>query len=120
MRFGADGRVRRTCRVPGVSLWDRSWGTPGIAVPKTTPFVITEGNYLLADQQPWHRIREYLDEIWLVETPRDVRISRLIERHIAFGKDQDAAFAWAYGPDEANAHYIDSKKHRADRVIDWG
>lgn len=92
----------------------------GIAVPKMTPFVITEGNYLLADQQPWHRIRDYLDEIWFVETPHDIRISRLIERHIAFGKDHDAAFAWAYGPDEANAQYIDSTKHRADRIIDWG
>lgn len=91
----------------------------GIAIPSDLPVVITEGNYLLADQEPWNHIRDYLTETWFVDTPRDVRLQRLIDRHIAFGKDPEAATAWALGPDEVNAEYVESTRHHADRTIDW-
>jgi len=49
-----------------------------IAVPADVPLVITEGNYLLADQEPWKEIRAQLDEVWFLETPHGLRISRLV------------------------------------------
>lgn len=91
-----------------------------IAVPSSVPFVVTEGNYLLVDREPWHLIREYLTESWFVDTPRDLRLSRLVERHIAFGKDPAAAQAWASGPDETNARYVETTRSRADLVVRWG
>ena len=90
-----------------------------IAVPTDIPLVITEGNYLLADEEPWSGVRGILDEVWYVDTPAELRMSRLIERHVAFGMDRAAAEAWATGPDEANARLIESTRHRADRIIPW-
>lgn len=90
-----------------------------IAVPVEVPLVITEGNYLLADQGPWKEIRAQLDETWFVDTPQDPRIRRLVARHIEFGMDPAAAQAWAAGPDEANARIILATKAGADRIIPW-
>ena len=90
-----------------------------IAVPASVPFVVSEGNYLLADREPWHLVREYLDEAWFVDTPQELRLRRLVDRHVAFGKDPAAAQAWAAGPDEANARYVETTRARADRVVRW-
>jgi pantothenate kinase len=88
-----------------------------IAVPRETDFVITEGNYLLSAEPGWRSIRSLVDEIWFIDTPNALRVTRLIERHVAFGKRRDAAIAWAAGPDEANARDIESMRHLADRHI---
>ena len=90
-----------------------------IAIPVSTPVVLTEGNYLLASDEPWNKVRAYLTGAWFVDIPRDIRIARLIERHIAFGKDPAAAEAWALGPDEVNARYVEATRASADRVIAW-
>lgn len=88
-----------------------------VAVHRDIDFVITEGNYLLSTEPGWRDIRSLLDEIWFVDTPRQLRVARLIERHVAFGMTRDAATAWATGPDEANARLIESTMHLADRRI---
>lgn len=90
-----------------------------IAISKTTRLIITEGNYLLSDEKPWSAIRYLLDEIWFIENPSELRITRLVERHIAFGKDRAAAQDWALGPDQSNARMIESTRDRADRIIQW-
>ena len=88
-----------------------------IAVPEDIDFVITEGNYLLSTEPSWRRIRSLVDEIWFVETPHQLRVDRLIARHVAFGMGEEAATAWATGPDETNARYVESTKQLADRHI---
>jgi pantothenate kinase len=88
-----------------------------IAVPGDIDFVITEGNYLLSTEPSWHRIRSLVDEIWFVETPHQLRVDRLIARHISFGMGAEAATAWATGPDETNARYVELTKQLADRYI---
>ncbi|MEV7605689.1 nucleoside/nucleotide kinase family protein [Paenarthrobacter sp. NPDC089322] len=90
-----------------------------IAIPKSVTYVFTEGNYLLAKQGRWGKVRSYLDEVWFVETPPDIRIPRLIQRHIASGMEPAAAEAWAHGPDETNARYVESTKTFADLIIRW-
>jgi pantothenate kinase len=90
-----------------------------IAVPARVPLIITEGNYLLSDEPQWRHVRSQLDEVWFIDTPPDLRLSRLVERHILFGMDRAAAEAWAGGSDEANARLIEATRHRADRVIPW-
>ena len=88
-----------------------------VAVSREIAFVITEGNYLLSREPGWHGIRSLVDEIWFLDTARELRVARLIERHIAFGMTRETATAWAIGPDEANARYIESTRHLADREI---
>ncbi|TDT79469.1 pantothenate kinase [Arthrobacter sp. AG258] len=90
-----------------------------IAVPADVPLVITEGNYLLAGQEPWKEVRAQLDEVWFLETPPALRLQRLVDRHVSFGMDRAAALAWATGPDEANARLIQVDRQAADRIIPW-
>ncbi|MEK0156213.1 nucleoside/nucleotide kinase family protein [Arthrobacter oryzae] len=90
-----------------------------IAVPASVPLVITEGNYLLADRPVWRQVRAELDEVWFMDTPPDLRLARLVSRHVEFGMDRPAAEEWAAGSDEANARMIESTRPAADRIIPW-
>ncbi|MFC7850316.1 nucleoside/nucleotide kinase family protein [Arthrobacter sp. NPDC057388] len=90
-----------------------------LAVPAAVPIIITEGNYLLSDNPRWQQVRAQLDEVWFIDTPRDLRLARLVERHMFYGMDRAAAEAWANGPDAANARLIEATRSRADRVIPW-
>lgn len=90
-----------------------------IAIPAEVPLVITEGNYLLVEQEPWKEVRAQLDEVWFVDTPPALRRSRLVARHVKFGMEPEAAQAWASGPDETNAVLIQATRPAADRIIPW-
>lgn len=90
-----------------------------IAIASSVKYVLVEGNYLLATEGRWAKVRACLDVAWFVETPPETRIPRLIERHIASGMDPAAAEAWANGPDETNAKFIESTKAGADLIIHW-
>src|SRR3954453_8559059 len=57
-----------------------------IAVPRDVPLVVTEGNYLLLADGDWAIVKSLLDEAWYVETDEELRVQRLIQRHIQFGK----------------------------------
>lgn len=89
------------------------------AIPAEVPLVITEGNYLLFEQEPWKDIRAQLDEVWFVDVPPALRLNRLVERHISFGMERAAAEAWAGGPDQANAVLIEATRPAASRIIPW-
>jgi pantothenate kinase len=88
-----------------------------VAVPRDVPLVVTEGNYLLVQEGDWAHVRPLLDEVWYVGVDDDVRRTRLVQRHAAFGKSLDAARAWALGPDERNAVIIEATRERADVVV---
>jgi pantothenate kinase len=88
-----------------------------IGVPAGVPLVITEGNYLLLETEPWADVRGLLDEVWYLAPDEDVRIERLIARHIAFGKPPELARSWSTGTDERNATLIRATRHRADLLI---
>lgn len=90
-----------------------------IEVPRDIGLVIIEGNYLLSEIGPWRQVRPLLDECWFVATPEERRRTRLIERHIQFGKARESAAAWANGPDALNATVVEATRGRADRVIRW-
>ena len=95
---------------------EESIATQGV-VTSATKVVIIEGNYLLHDEGGWEVINDLLDESWMVDVDDDKRISRLISRHIAYGKDPEAAKAWAKGTDEVNAKLIERGRTRADFVV---
>ncbi|HEX8304028.1 MAG TPA: nucleoside/nucleotide kinase family protein [Jatrophihabitans sp.] len=86
-----------------------------IAVPATTPLVITEGNYLLL----WPEIRPLLDEVWYLDPPPAARRDALISRHVAFGKSPAEAESWVQTSDERNAGAVAAGRDRADRVLGW-
>jgi pantothenate kinase len=88
-----------------------------IAVCRHVPLVVTEGNYLLAEEPPWSAVRGLLDEAWFVEPGEDVRIERLVARHVAFGKAPEAARAWSLGTDQVNADLVERTRGRADVIV---
>ncbi|MCU1490430.1 MAG: nucleoside/nucleotide kinase family protein [Acidimicrobiaceae bacterium] len=88
-----------------------------IPVGPQVRLVVTEGNYLLDTAPGWVGVRPLLDEAWYVETDENLRLERLVARHIAFGKEPAAARAWALGPDQENARRIAEAGARADLVV---
>jgi pantothenate kinase len=90
-----------------------------IAIDRRIPLVITEGNYLLLDQEPWAPIAGLLDECWYIEGNEEERLRRLIARHVEFGKSPAEADAWVHRSDEANARLIEGTRRRADLIVRW-
>jgi len=88
-----------------------------IAVPRDTPLVIVEGNYLLLDAEPWGSVRTLFDETWFLDLPGTTRQARLIRRHQEFGKSADEATTWTLGNDERNAELVRSSAAAADVVV---
>jgi pantothenate kinase len=88
-----------------------------IPVFPTATTILTEGNYLLLDTPGWREVREQCTEVWYCEQDDEVRIERLIERHVRFGKSPAAAAEWVAQVDEPNAHLIRSTRDRADLVV---
>jgi pantothenate kinase len=88
-----------------------------IAISRSVPLVIVEGNYLALEQGRWAGTADLLDEIWYLDVSTPVRQSRLVRRHRAFGKSEEEARRWALGSDERNARIIEPTRHRADRIV---
>ena len=88
-----------------------------IAVGPAVPLIITEGNYLLLQDPPWHEVRTLLDETWFVEIDDRTRVDRLIRRHIEFGKTPEQAAEWVYRLDEQNARLVAATRDRADLIV---
>ena len=80
--------------------------------------VLTEGNYLLADQPPWDQVGPLLTESWYLDVSEELRLERLISRHIAFGRTPEAALQRATtGSDGRNAAYVVATRGRADVLL---
>lgn len=88
-----------------------------IAVGPDVRLVVVEGNYLLHDDGAWSRVAALLDECWYVEVADELRIERLVARHVAFGKEPAVARAWVLGRDERNARLIAGSRSRATVVV---
>jgi pantothenate kinase len=126
--FDADGYLAllhrlRTQRgeVVYAPAFDRTLEEPvagSIAVAPDVRYVITEGNYLLHDVAPWPAVRAVLDAVWFLDPGEDIRVNRLVRRHIQFGRTPNAALRRATtGVDAVNAELIAPTRQRADLVI---
>ncbi|WP_374211915.1 nucleoside/nucleotide kinase family protein [Streptomyces sp. C10-9-1] len=109
---------------PGVTVYapcfDRLVEEPlagAVPVPPHVPLVVTEGNYLLHDEGHWARVRPLLDEAWFLEAPGALRVRRLVERHVRFGKERARAERWVRDTDEPNARLVARGRSRADLVV---
>jgi len=88
-----------------------------IGVRPEARLVLTEGNYLLLESGAWAGVRPLLDAVWFCAPDDEVRLDRLVRRHVRYGKAPDAAEAWARGTDERNARLVAATRARADRVV---
>jgi len=86
-------------------------------IPPGPALVLTEGNYLLDETAPWTHVRDVAAELWYADVPQGLRRSRLVARHIAFGKTPTAAEAWVAAVDEPNAERIRARRGLADLIV---
>ncbi|WP_245156068.1 nucleoside/nucleotide kinase family protein [Nocardioides sp. 503] len=89
-----------------------------LPVPGDAALVVTEGNYLLLPEQPWPRVRAQLDDVWHVVVDDELRLERLVARHVRFGKTPDEARAWVERVDQSNALRVEAAAGRADLLLD--
>ncbi|WP_158879408.1 nucleoside/nucleotide kinase family protein [Amycolatopsis anabasis] len=89
-----------------------------VPVPPDVPLVITEGNYLLLDEEPWHGVRPLLDEVWFLAPDEPERLERLVTRHRRYGRSLVEAQQRALGSDQRNADLIVATASRADLVLE--
>jgi pantothenate kinase len=90
-----------------------------LPIPREVPLLLIEGNYLLLDDGDWGRVLPLLDACWYVDLDDDLRLSRLISRHVAHGRTRSAAQEWVTRSDEANARVIAATRGRAHRLVRW-
>jgi pantothenate kinase len=95
---------------------EESIAAQGVVLPSTR-VVIVEGNYLMHDRDGWQDVSALLNQCWYAHLDEEIRISRLISRHIAFGKDPESAKAWAKGTDQVNAELIEAGVARCDFLV---
>ena len=113
-------RADGTVRAPSFDREVEEAVADAIEIRPAERLVIVEGNYLLLGSGGWERVAGLLDVTFFVGVDHDIRLSRLIERHVRFGKTPQEARTWSLGPDEANARLIAATAPRADHVIALG
>jgi len=128
--FDADGYahlLRRIVEEPDTWIYapgfERTLEQPLAAAMVVAPdarLVVTEGNYLLLPEPRWEAARAQLSEVWFVEAAEHLRRARLVERHVAFGKEPAAAVRWEAEVDEPNAKLVERSSERADRFVILG
>jgi pantothenate kinase len=123
--FDVHGYVNLLRRLRGNELvyapvFDRALEEPiGSAVPIGTDvsLVITEGNYLLLPSGGWEQVRNLLDECWYVDIDEQLRLDRLVARHMHYGRSEVQARERTYGSDQRNAEVVSSTRGRASRTV---
>lgn len=125
--FDAEGyaallrRIRARDELVMAPAFERDLEQPlagAIPVDPTAGLVVTEGNYLLLDEPRWRAVRDGLDRVWHVRVADDLRRTRLVARHVAFGKQPAEARDWVGRVDEPNARLVEGRADAADLVLD--
>ncbi len=114
-------RIRNTDETVYAPEFDRGLEDSIAAAVEIGPqvrLVITEGNYLLLDDEPWRRVAALLDQTWYVHLDEAVRQQRLEQRHLSFGHQPQQARQRTYGSDQRNAELIGRSMVAPDLWVD--
>lgn len=79
-----------------------------VVIARSTNIILIEGNYLLLKDEPWCKIKELVNESWLLECDADVAEERLAKRHVAAGivDNLDAGIDRVRFNDGPNGRYL--------------
>ena len=115
--------LRDPTRAVSCPIFDRTIDEPIPGLIEVSPeddVVIVEGNYLLLDRSPWSALPALFDAVAYLEVSDEVRVERLVARHVAFGRGPDEAAAFVSRSDQANARLVEASRTRADLVVRGG
>lgn len=93
----------------------------GFTVDSDVEVCIVEGNYLLADEEPWSQIAALVDDRWLVRVEPGLARTRVAARHIAAGIEDtmERALFRAESNDMVNGEFVAKRSEgRYDLLID--
>jgi pantothenate kinase len=116
-------RLRVGDRDVAVPIFDRSVELSRAAaaiVPSEVKFVLTEGNYLLLDEEPWSRLTPLLDFTIFLDVPRDELERRLIQRWLDHGRTPEDGRNWVNSNDLPNVDRVLARRRKADLVVPQG
>lgn len=88
-----------------------------IPIHSDTHLVVTEGNYLLDQEDDWVNVPSIVTEAWYCDIDDERRHNRLVRRHVEYGKSHIDAETWVHLVDEANARNVKAARSRADLII---
>ena len=106
-----------------VPIYDRALHEPVLprdeahAITPMTQLIITEGNYLLLDEDPWRGLADVLFECWGLNTPVEQARQWIIARHVRGGREIDDAMQHYGRTDLPNTKLILAKRRTPDRVL---
>lgn len=124
--FDSKAFIEQTKRIAGsyqkeTLYWpsfDHQVGDPidnDIEIPKDTKVILIEGLYLLHNQDGWQECASLIDENWFLDTPLELAIERLAQRHMkAWGFSHDQAMERITASDGINARIVSESKSKAD------
>jgi pantothenate kinase len=88
-----------------------------ILIDRSVRLVVSEGNYLLLDDQPWPSLRPFFDRTVLIVTDTATLEARNRQRWVDFGLDELAIRAKLEDNDMPNARLIYERSGEPDWII---
>ena len=110
---------------PAFPIYDRELHEPRYTnqpqhiIGPEVEIVITEGNYLLLNDDGWADVRKHLDACWYLDTDLAQAREWVIGRHIKGGRSPEEADAQYERNDLPNAEQVIASSVRADRILHW-
>jgi pantothenate kinase len=116
-------RLRPADRDVAIPVFDRSIELSRAAaaiVRQDVKFVLTEGNYLLLDEEPWSRLGPLFDFTIFLDVSREELERRLIQRWLDHGRTPEDGRNWVNTNDLPNVDRVLARRRKADLVISDG
>lgn len=107
--------------VIAVPVFDRSIEIAragGLLIPRSIKVIVCEGNYLLARQAPWNRLKSIFDLTIFVDVGVDELRRRLLARWAGYGLDEQEITRKVEANDLPNGLFIISDSAEPDLRID--
>ncbi|MFF2323088.1 nucleoside triphosphate hydrolase [Agrobacterium sp. NPDC058088] len=86
----------------------------GRLIPQSVDIIVCEGNYLLASQSPWDRLKPIFDLTVFVDVDEDDLRARLRDRWLSFGLGEDEIMRKVEENDLPNGRFIISTSAEPD------
>ena len=116
-------RVRADKTTVAVPSFDRAGDfarAGAIVIEPQHRIIVSEGNYLLLDLEPWNELRPLFDLSVYLDVPEAELLRRLVQRWLDHGLPPEAAEARARGNDLVNARLVAEHSVAADVVYSPG
>ena len=100
-----------------VPIFDRSLElsrSSAVIIPKETKVIVTEGNYLLLNSNPWKILQNFFDTTIMIQCEKSILEKRLLDRWKKFKLSDDQIHQKVYDNDLPNGINVIKNSSKAD------